>query len=211
MTGRRGEREAAGEDEVGITERRARRRAEQPPGSRDADGAEPARLRPPVPRPPDEHRGQAIITASWIGTGLFAAAAIPAAAAPDVFAPFLIVVALVLFVVGTVVFALAYLTAIGRSREVLIGMGGLFFLAGGTAPLRVSRHLIGSFAAQCVLAVVTTVVGLFTVPADVTNPVAFGVLVPIYGLGLAGLWSARYGTFAERPPDPAPRSRRRAV
>jgi hypothetical protein len=131
--------------------------------------------------------------------------------APERFAPFLIVVSLALFLVGTAVFALAYVTAIGRSREVLIGMGGLFFLAGGTAPLRVSRHLVGSLAAQCVIAVVTTVVGLFTVPAEVTNPVAFGVLAPIYGLGLVGLWSARYGTFAERPPDPAPRARRSAA
>lgn len=198
---------------AGTTERRPRRRnADQPPGSRDPrpgrEGEEPARLRPPVERPPDGRQGQAIITASWIGTGLFALVAIPAAVAPDVFAPFLILVSLLLFVSGTAVFALAYLTAIGRSREVLIGMGGLFFLAGGTAPLRVSRHLVGSFAAQCVLAVATTVIGLFTVPADVTNPVAFGVLVPIYGLGLTGLWSARYGTYAERPPDPSPRSRR---
>jgi hypothetical protein len=197
----------------GVAERRAaRRKADEPPGSRDrprdADGAEPARLRPPVERPADRHQGQALIVASWVGTGLFALVAIPAAAAPGTFAPFLIVVSLALFLAGTVVFALAYLTAIGRSREVLIGMGGLFFLAGGTAPLRVSRHLIGSFAAQCVVAVATTLVGLFTVPADVTNPVAFGVLVPIYGLGLAGLWSARYGAFAERPPDPSARSRR---
>jgi len=197
----------------GVTERRARRRAEEPPGSRDrprGDGTEPARLRPPVERPADRHQGQGLIVASWVGTGLFALVAVPAAAAPDTFAPFLIVVSLALFLVGTIVFVLAYLTAIGRSREVLIGMGGLFFLAGGTAPLRVSRHLMGSFAAQCVLAVATTVVGLFTVPADVTNPVAFGVLVPIYGLGLAGLWSARFGTYAERPPDPSPPAGRRS-
>lgn len=198
---------------TGITERRARRsKPDEPPGSRDrrrdGDLQEPARLRPPVERPPDQHQGQAIIVASWIGTGLFGLVAVPAAAAPDAFAPLLIVTSLALFVAGTAVFALAYLTAVGRSREVLIGMGGLFFLAGGTAPLRVSRHLVGSFAAQCVLAVATTVIGLFTVPADVTNPVAFGVLVPIYGLGLTGLWSARYGSYAERPPDASPRSRR---
>lgn len=196
----------------GTTERRRRERPPEPPGSRDrprsGEGDEPARLRPPIERPPDHHQGQALVVASWVGTGAFAAVSIPAAVAPDTFAPLLIVVSLVLFVAGTAVFALAYLTAIGRSREVLIGMGGLFFLAGGTAPLRISRHLMGSFAAQCVLAVVTTVVGLFTVPADVTNPVAFGVLAPIYGLGLAGLWSARYGTYAPRPPDPEPRPRR---
>jgi hypothetical protein len=67
---------------------------------------------------------------------------------------------------------------------------------------------MGSFAAECVLAVATTVAGLFTVPAEVTNPVAFGVLAPIWGLGLAGLWSARYGTYAPRPQEPTPRGRR---
>lgn len=197
-------------DAGGVTARRRRERPPEPPGSRDRprDGDEPARLRPPVERPPDLHQGQALIVASWVGTGAFAVVSLPAAVAPDTFAPFLIVVSLVLFVVGTVVFALAYLTAIGRSREVLIGMGGLFFLAGGTAPLRVSRHLMGSFAALSVLAVATTVIGLFTVPAEVTNPVAFGVLAPIYGLGLGGLWSARYGTYAPRPPDPERPTRR---
>jgi hypothetical protein len=67
---------------------------------------------------------------------------------------------------------------------------------------------MGSFAVECLLALVTTVIGLVTVPADVTNPVAFGVLVPIYGLGLAGLWGARHGHFAARPPEPAARGRR---
>lgn len=169
---------------------------------------EPDRLRPPVERPPDRRQGTSIIRASWIGTVVFALVSIPASVAPDTFAPVLIMVSLALFVAGLVVFVAAFLIAVGRSREVLIGMGGLFFLAGGTAPLRVARHLVGSFAVECVLAVATTVVGLFTVPADVTNPVAFGVLVPIYGLALAGLWAARYGRFDDRPPEPAARGRR---
>ena len=188
-----------------------RAHADEPGGAearRAARAAEPDRLRPPVERPADTGAGGAIITASWIGTALFALVSIPASFAPDTFAPLLIVVSLALFAVGMVVFVIAFLTAVGRSREVLIGMGGLFFLAGGTAPRRVSRHLVGSFTLECVLAVGTTVIGLFTVPADVTNPVAFGVLAPLYGLALVGLWSARFGHFAERPPEPAARGRR---
>lgn len=190
---------------------RRRARDDEPAGAearRAARATEPDRLRPPVERPPDTGAGGAVITASWIGTALFALVAIPAAFAPDTFAPFLIVVSVALFVAGLVVFVIALLTAVGRSREVLIGMGGLFFLAGGTAPARVSRHLVGSFAVECVLAVATTVIGLFTVPADITNPVAFGVLAPLYGLALAGLWAARFGHFAARPPEPAARGRR---
>ena len=185
----------------------ARRNQARADAERRGDDA-PDRLRPELERPEDDGKGSSIITASWVGTGLFALVSIPAAFLPDTFAPFLIVVSLAMFLIGSVVFVIAFLTAVGRSREVLIGMGGLFFLAGGTAPRRVSRHLMGSFALECALAVATTVIGLFTVPADVTNPVAFGVLAPIFGMGLAGLWSARYGHFAERPPEPATRGRR---
>jgi len=35
------------------------------------------------------------------------------------------------------------------------------------------------------------------------TPMAFGFLVPVYGLGLCGLWGARYGTFAPRA-EPGP-------
>src|SRR5581483_8218546 len=40
---------------------------------------------------------------------------------------------------------------------------------------------------------------------------AFGFLLPVYGLGLCGLWGARHGTFADRPPPPhrRPRGERR--
>jgi hypothetical protein len=35
------------------------------------------------------------------------------------------------------------------------------------------------------------------------SPLAFGILVPVFGLGLCGLWGARYGTFEPRPvPEP---------
>jgi hypothetical protein len=30
------------------------------------------------------------------------------------------------------------------------------------------------------------------------TPLAFGALVPMFGLGLAGLWAAKYGSFGAR-------------
>ena len=43
---------------------------------------------------------------------------------------------------------------------------------------------------------------IIAVVAAATRPftsVAFAVLAPLWGLGLAGLWAARYGTFPARP------------
>ena len=92
-----------------------------------------------------------------------------------------VVVSLALFAVGTAAFFVAYVKAIARSRYEAIGMGGLFFLA-GTAPRRVQVLLLGSLAVQTVVALVAASVRIYT-------PMAFGLLVPMYGLGLAGLWA----------------------
>ena len=74
-----------------------------------------------------------IIKASWIGTAIFGITAIAAAIDPDGFAGLALAVAVVLFLAGCVIFFVAFIHAVGRSREVEIGIGGLYFLA-GTAP-----------------------------------------------------------------------------
>jgi hypothetical protein len=160
--------------------------------------------------PDDDHRGDAILRASWIGTALYAAVAALTTITASFVIP-LVAVTSVLFVIGLVAFLVAYVIAIGRSREVLIGMGGLFFLAGSTAPARVRRHLMGSFAAQVAVATASASVGVARFPADATNPLAFGFLTSLYGLGLAGLWGARFGVFAPRPPEQPRDARRRPM
>ena len=182
----------------------ARRR--EPPAhraGRDAKTAEKARtprLEPVVPTSPGARR---IVLASWIGTALLTITAVPATIDPDRFAAAAVVVAVALFLAGVVTFAWAYFVAIGRSRADLIGMGGLFFLA-GSAPKPVQRQLIGSFVAQVVVGVATA--SVWFLAADhfakaTVNPLAFGLMAPMYGLGLMGLWGARFGTFPPRPPD----------
>ena len=162
------------------------------------------------PAMPDDAVAARIVTLSWIGTGLLSVTAVLAAVAPDPFAPAAVAVALVLFAVGTVAFMWAYAVAVGRSRTDLIGMGGLFFLA-GSAPRSVQRSLVASLVVQVVVAVSTASVWLFAsehFARSTVNPLAFGLLAPMYGLGLMGLWGAKFGTFSPRPPDPA---RRRAA
>jgi len=69
-----------------------------------------------------------------------------------------------------------------------IGSDEAFFLTGGTAPRPVRVRLLGAFAVQVVVALVTSSIRVYT-------EVAFGILVPMLGLGLAGLWGARHGRF----------------
>ncbi|WP_334142797.1 hypothetical protein [Rhabdothermincola sp.] len=133
-----------------------------------------------------------LVRASWLGTGVFTAAALIGTIWLEVVVV-TVVVSVALFALGTAAFLAAYLTAIGRSRYDAIGMGGLFFLA-GSAPAAVRRTMLLSFAAEIVVAFVTASVRIYT-------PVAFGLLVPMYGLGVMGLWGARFGEF---PPREAP-------
>lgn len=116
-----------------------------------------------------------------------AAAAVATAGARPVAAA----VALGLNGVGVVVFFWAYAIAVNRSRRDAIGIGGLFFLAGGVAPAPVRRALLGSLATQ-------VAVGVGTAAARPFTSLAFGVLAPLYGLALTGLWAARRGRFEHR-------------
>ena len=81
--------------------------------------------------------------------------------------------------------------AVSRSRTDEMGIGGLFFLAGDVAEAEPRRHLRLSLTVQTVVALVAASVRLYTA-------LAFGVLVPILGLALMGLWGAKYGRFDAR-------------
>jgi hypothetical protein len=137
--------------------------------------------------------GQGIIRASWVGTIVFSISAVATAVAPHMFIAVGVGVSLALFFVGIGLFLWAYAVAVNRSRTDLIGLGGLFFLV-GSAPRGVQRSLLGSFGVEIAVGLVTAAVHPFT-------PLAFGVLAPMYGLALCGLWAAKWGTFPLRPPD----------
>ena len=98
--------------------------------------------------------GLGIIRASWVGTILFSVSAVATAVAPHTFVAVGVGVSLVLFFVGIGLFLWAYAVAVNRSRTDLIGLGGLFFLV-GSAPRRVQRSLLGSFAVEIVVGLVT--------------------------------------------------------
>ena len=130
-----------------------------------------------------------IVRASWIGTAalvITSAAAILTEAARGI----AVIVALLLFAGGIAMFLWAYAIAVGRSRTDQIGIGGLYFLQ-GSAPPGPKRHLLGSLAVQTITAIAAAALKPFT-------SVAFAVLAPMWGLGLAGVWAAKYGNFPAR-------------
>ncbi len=124
--------------------------------------------------------------ASWVGVALFAVTAVPAALGVSSFDVAALVVDVSLFLVGVVVFLWAFAVALVRSSQGDDIVVASLFLVQGPVPAPVRRQL---FAALVVAVVIAGATGT----AD-----AFGILVPMYSLGLVGLWGARHGVFPPR-------------
>jgi hypothetical protein len=143
--------------------------------------------------------GRAIVLADTFGTALFAGTAILEAVLLRHWTEVLgVAVAMVLFALGCVAFLLGYASAVRRSRTEELSVAGLFLLAGPAVPSPVKRRLGLLLAVQVTVALATALVRSYT-------PLAFGVLVPVFGVGLNGLWAARHGRFPRRATSPRAR------
>ena len=168
----------------------------EPGSSGSATGPQPDRA-------PTTTVGLGILRVTLAGTALFSLLGLAAALRQDDLTSAYVAVSLLEFFVGIVVFVLAFLRAVDRSRTEAIGIGGLFFASGST-PRRVQATLMGSLAVQVVVSITVASVHPYT-------GLAFGVLAPMWALGFAGLWVAAYGTFPERSPEPTMAARRDAA
>ena len=96
------------------------------------------------------------------------------------------------FVAGALLFAWALTIAAGRSRMEELTVGGAFFLAGSIEkPDR--RWAYGYLTAQ-------TLIGFAGAVADPYTTMAFGVLVPMFGLGVIAFLGSAHGAFRQRKP-----------
>lgn len=139
---------------------------------------------------PREAAGQRLYRFNLYATGGFVVAAALAASIPGVLRIPFAVVSSALFAIGTICFLWAYGKAIERSREQDVSVAMIYGMSGvAPAPVRRRFHML-TFV-QSLAAIVTAAIHPFTAQA-------FGILAPMLGLGLAGLWAARHGTFAER-------------
>jgi len=149
-------------------------------------------------RPP----GRAIVVTSWASTAVLALVTVAAVVDRDASIAAFLAVAVTWFVAGSALFAADVVLAASRSRDDVMGIGGLFFLA-GSAPRAVQWHLLGSLAAQVTIGVAGAAVGFAAIDASELNTLAFGTLAPVLALSLCGLWGVRHGLFPAQQPDPA--------
>jgi hypothetical protein len=143
---------------------------------------------------PSSVPGRTLIKASWAGTVAFAITSTMSVLAESL-RPIGVVTALVWFGAGCIAFLWAWMIGLERSRSEELAVTGIYFLA-GSAPAAVRVSLLGSVLVQLAIAFAAASLRPFT-------SVAFGILVPMYGLGVAGLWGSRHGTY---PPRRDPRS-----
>lgn len=141
-------------------------------------------------------QGAGLVNVTFAGTGLLVGSSAAAAALPDTFGLAHAVLSCVLFAVGTGGLLWAYALGVSRSRTDAVSLVGLFFLGGGAAPPDVRRPFRVALGVEVVAVVAAAAVRPYT-------EVAFGILAPMFALGLMGTWGGRHGTF---PPRPAKRS-----
>ena len=136
--------------------------------------------------------GEGLVKVAYVGTAALVLSSVAAAIAPDTFGVVHGGFSVFLFVIGTGAMLWAYGLGVSRSRTELVGIPGLFLLADDVAPPSVCRALRGATAVQVVAVIAAASFQPYT-------EVAFGILAPMFGLGLMGLWAGRYGQFAPRP------------
>ncbi|MEO1058402.1 MAG: hypothetical protein AAFY28_15960 [Actinomycetota bacterium] len=147
-------------------------------------------------RTPAQRRGDVIVMANAIGTAAFVVTALTAAIVFSTAAQWVgAITAMSLFAVGVFTFLWAFYNAAQRSRVEQLSVMQLFFLVGPPTPPRIRRIMN-------LLLLVQVVAGLGTALARPNGPdgspgssLAVGILVPMFGLGLNGLWAAFHGDF----------------
>lgn len=108
-----------------------------------------------------------------------------------------VAVCLINFSIGVVVFLWGYWNAVQRSREDNIAVAALYFLVDGCAPKAVAIRMNTLLAMQTIVGLATALARTST-DGERGSTLAFGILVPMLGLGLNGLWGAFHGQFSPR-------------
>ena len=108
-----------------------------------------------------------------------------------------VAVDLVLFGIGVAAFIWGYFSAVQRSRVDEISVASLYFLSGQVADRQVQRTMNGCLIAQLVICLAGAIARSST-DGQAGSTLAFGVLVPLLGLGLNGLWASQFATFTPR-------------
>ncbi len=157
----------------------------------------PAASPSPAPVTPT---GAGLVRADVVGTAVFVAVLLIGVPLRDERPAQILVgaVSMVLFTVGAVGCLWAYVSALERSRIDEIGVANLYLLTGRTAPPPVKRLMSAMLGVQVVAALTGAIVGAVGLEGSQVNAMAFGILVPMFGLAMNALWAVRHGSFGPR-------------
>jgi hypothetical protein len=148
------------------------------------------------------HAGDVIIVADAIGTLGFVITAVTAAVVFNTPTQWVgAITAMSLFTIGVFAFLWSFWNAVQRSRTEQVGVMQVYLLLGAPTPKRVRVRMLTLLAVQIVVGLATALARTETADGGAGTSLALGVLVPMFGLGLNGLWAAYHATF---PPIPEP-------
>jgi hypothetical protein len=143
--------------------------------------------------------GDVIVIADVVGTVAFTLTAVFAAVVFSTAAQWVgAITAMALFAVGVFAFIWSFWHAVQRSREEQIGVMQIYLLLGDPTPARVRRIMLAMLAIQVTVALVTALARSESEDGSPGTSLAVGILVPMFGLGLNGLWCAFHGVFPAR-------------
>jgi hypothetical protein len=148
----------------------------------------------------ESNPGDGLLNASFAGTGALVGTSIVGAAFPDSFSIVHALLSLVLFAIGAGALFWGYAIGVSRSRTHLVNLPGLFFLGAGAAPPEVARRFRIALGVEIVVVLAAAL-------ARPDSNMPFGVLAPVFVLGLMSVWGGRFGAFEARADAPADRDR----
>ncbi len=143
--------------------------------------------------------GDVIVLVDVVGTVAFTVTAVSAAVVFSTAAQWVgAITAMALFAVGVFVFLWSFWNAVQRSRQEQIGVMQMYLLLGDPTPARVRWIMLAMLATQVTVALVTALARSEAEDGSPGTSLAVGILVPMFGLGLNGLWCAFHGEFPPR-------------
>ena len=143
--------------------------------------------------------GEVIVRGNIVGTALFVVTAVFAAAVFTTAAQWVgAVTAMGLFAVGVFAFLWGFWNAIQRSREEEVSVTQLFLLLGAGTPSKVRRTMLLLLGVQVITAFATAIWRIDGPDGSPGSSLAVGLLVPMFGLGMNGLWAAYHANFGPR-------------
>ena len=149
---------------------------------------------------PERAARNVIVMADVVGTVAFTITAITAAVVFSTPSQWVgAITAMALFAIGVFAFIWSFWNAVQRSRDEQIAVTQVYLLLGPPTPPRIRRIMLSMLLIQTVVGLTTAIARSEAEDGSPGTSLAVGVLVPMFGIGLNGLWCAFHGVFPPRP------------